>query len=154
MPYRIKSPFTRDRIGRRGACLLIFGFIPFSIGGALFVQPNGRDGRPRVIPLLERVAPAELWSSLWMLLGAVTMACAFFGWRAQRSGYILAYGLPTFWGAAYFITWLMGDLVTGWVASLLYLGYSLLVIVISGWEEPVIATGLTIPAEPEDVEDP
>lgn len=153
MPYRIKSPFTRARIGRRGACLLIFGFIPFSIGGALFVQPTDRSGKPRTIPVLEHIAPAEFWSSVWMLLGLTAMACAFFGWKAQRLGYVLAYGLPTFWGAAYLASWALGELVTGWVASIIYLGYSLLVIVISGWEEPVAPTGLTLPPEPEELDE-
>jgi hypothetical protein len=32
MPYRIPSPFTHQKIGRRGACLLIFGFVPAMIG--------------------------------------------------------------------------------------------------------------------------
>lgn len=135
MPYRIKSPITHAPIRRRGACLLIFGFIPFSIGGALFVQPTARDGRPRTIPVLEWLAPAEFWSIVWMVLGLVAMVCAFGSWRPQHIGYQLAYILPTFWGAGYFASWALGLLVTGWIAALVYLGYSLLVIVISGWEE-------------------
>lgn len=150
MPYRIKSPFTRARIGRRGACLLIFGFIPFSIGAALFVQPTDRHGSNRTIPVLEHIAPAEFWSSVWMLLGLTAMACAFFNGKAQRYGFVIVYVLPTFWGAAYLASWALGELVTGWFASLVYLGYSLLVIVISGWEEPAVLSELTVPTEPED----
>ncbi|UTN93034.1 hypothetical protein SEA_MARKY_31 [Streptomyces phage Marky] len=153
MPYRIKSPFTRSRIGRRGACLLIFGFIPFSIGGALFVQPTDRHGTNRTIPVLEIFAPAEFWSVLWMLLGLVAMACAFGRWRAQRAGYVLAYGLPTVWGVAYLASWALGLLVTGWFASIVYLGYSLLVIVISGWEEPPPPVGAVSAPEPEEADE-
>jgi lysylphosphatidylglycerol synthetase-like protein (DUF2156 family) len=151
VPYRIKSPFTRARIGRRGACLLVFGFIPFSIGAALFVQPTDRHGERRAIPVLEHIAPAEFWSSVWMLLGLVAMICAFLTWKEQRYGFIIAYALPTFWGAAYLASWALGELVTGWFASVVYLGYSLLVVVISGWEEPTPPSGLTLPTEPEDV---
>lgn len=147
MPYRIPSPFTHQRIGRRGACLLVFGFIPLMTGLALFVQPTDRSGRPRTIPVLELLARAEVWSALWILFGAVTMACAFLGWRAQRIGFVLAYALPLFWGAALIISWLMGKLVTGWIASLVYLGYCSLVVVIAGWEEPKVWT----PADREEV---
>lgn len=135
MPHRIYSPFTRTRIGRRGACLLIFGFIPFCIGGALFVQPTDRHGQTRTIPVLEHAAPAEFWSVAWMTLGLVAMVCAFLGWKAQRRGYMIAYSLPLVWGAAYMASWALGELVTGWFAGIVYLGYSLLVIVIAGWEE-------------------
>jgi hypothetical protein len=138
MPYRIKSPVTHNRIGRRGACLFIFGFIPFCIGGALFVQPTDRHGQNRTIPALEQLAPAEFWSITWMILGTVAMACAFLGVNAQRRGYMIAFTLPTIWGLAYFISWVLGMLVTGWFASAVYLGYSWLVIVISGWEEPPV----------------
>ncbi|AWY07349.1 hypothetical protein SEA_JACKIEB_30 [Streptomyces phage JackieB] len=150
MPHRLKSPFTRSQIGRRGACLLIFGFIPFCIGGALFVQPTDRYGQNRTIPVLEYVAPAEFWSLLWMVLGLVAMVCAFLGWRAQRRGYMIAYSLPLIWGAAYFASWALGMLVTGWFAAIVYLGYSLLVIVIAGWEEsPILMPVLDQEEAPE-----
>ncbi len=150
MPYRIKSPFTRARIGRRGACLLIFGFIPFMVGGALFAQPTDRSGKSRTIPVLEYLAPAEFWSVIWMIFGVGVMFCSLGGWRWLRRGYVVGYVLPTFWGAGYLASWALGELVTGWISGLVYLGYSLLVIVISGWEEPVATTGLTIPDEPEE----
>jgi len=135
MPHRIKSPFTRQRIGRRGACLLIFGFIPFCIGGALFVQPTDRTGHPRTIPILEKIAPAEFWSGTWMVLGLIAMVCAFLGMEAKRRGYLIAYTLPLIWGAGYIVSWLLGWLVTGWISGTVYLGYCLLVVVIAGWEE-------------------
>lgn len=150
MPYRIKSPLTHRRIGRRGAALFVFGFIPFCIGGALFVQPTDRHGSPRTIPVLEEIAPAEFWSATWMALGIVTMVCAFMGWRAQQKGYVLAYSLPFVWGAAYFASWALGLLVTGWFASFVYLGYCLLVIVIAGWEEPAPPP---VPVLPDNAED-
>ncbi|AWY07514.1 hypothetical protein SEA_LAZERLEMON_31 [Streptomyces phage LazerLemon] len=146
MPHRIKSPFTRRSIGRRGACLLIFGFIPFCIGGALFAQPTDPTGRPRTIPVLEKMAPAEFWGVAWMVLGLVAMVCAFLGWRAMRRGYMIAYSLPLFWGAGYLASWTLGLLVTGWIAAIVYLGYSLLVIVIAGWEE----TPLLMPVDDQE----
>lgn len=151
MPHRLKSPFTRQRIGRRGACLLIFGFISFCIGGALFVQPHDQAGRPRTIPLLEKIAPPEVWGGSWVVLGLVAMGCAFFGWRAQAKGYLIAYTLPLIWGAAYFASWALGWLITGWIAGIVYLGYSLLVIVIAGWEEsPVLMPVLAQEDEAQD----
>lgn len=132
---------------------MIFGFIPFCIGGALFVQPTGRGGQPRTIPVLEHMAPAEVWAGLWMFLGVLAMLCALGTWRSIRFGYVLAYVLPTFWGAANLASWALGELPAGWVACIVYLGYSLLVIVISGWEEPVVSSGLTLPLEPEELEE-
>jgi hypothetical protein len=136
VPYRIKSPFTHTRIGRRGACLLIFGFVPAMVGASLFVQPHDRHGGTRSIPVLAHIAPDEFWSAMWMGLGIVAMICAFLGWKAQRVGYLIGYALPLMWGAANFISWALGELVTGWISCGIYLGYCLLVIIISGWEEP------------------
>lgn len=148
MPHRLRSPFTHTRIGRRGACLMIFGFIPFSIGGALFVSPRAEGGRPRTIPVLAQAAPAEFWSIVWTILGLAVMACAFGTHRADRFGYVMAYSLPLFWSSAYVVSWLQGDLVTGWISALVYLGYCLLVVVIAGWDEPIPIELLTeIPSQ-------
>lgn len=136
MPHRIFSPFTRQKIGRRGACLLIFGFVPAMIGASLFLQPEDRHGKSRVVPILSLIAPDALWATVWVVLGVTAMICAFFGWRATRVGFLLAYGLPLIWGAADFVSWAAGELPTGWVACFIYLGYSLLVVIVSGWDEP------------------
>jgi hypothetical protein len=136
MPYRIKSPVTHRKIGRRGACLLIFGFVPAMIGASLFVQPHDRHGQSRIVPVLGHIAPAGFWAVLWVVLGVGAMVCSFFGWRAMRIGYTLAYALPLIWGAADFVSWALGELPVGWVASFIYLGYSLLVVIVSGWDEP------------------
>jgi hypothetical protein len=136
MPYRIPSPFTHQKIGRRGACLLIFGFVPAMIGASLFLQPADRHGQSRVVPILGLIAPDLFWATVWSVLGVSAMICSFFGWRAMRVGYVLAYSLPMIWGAADFVSWAAGDLPTGWVACFIYLGYSLLVVIVSGWDEP------------------
>lgn len=150
MPHRLYSPFTRTRIGRRGACLLVFGLIPFFVGLALFVQPTAPGGRNRTIPLLEKIAPAEFWSVAWMVLGSLVFLSAFLGWRAQRRAYMVAYTLPLLWGAAYLISWVFGWLVTGWISGTVYLGYCLLVIVIAGWEE----SAPSVPILPDEYEAP
>lgn len=128
--------FTHHKFGRRNACLLIFGFVPAMVGTSLFLQPDDRHGQSRVIPVLGHLAPDALWATLWVVLGVTAMICAFFNWRVMRVGYLLAYGLPLIWGAADFISWGAGDLPTGWVAGCVYLGYSLLVVIVSGWDEP------------------
>jgi hypothetical protein len=135
MPHRIRSPFTHQPIGRRGACLMIFGFVPFAIGGALFVQPTGVKGQSRGIPVLDQIAPAACWSVIWMALGAAAFLCAFATRRGTGFGYVLAFLLPLVWGASYLVSWLLGELVTGWISAVIYLGYSLLVMIISGWDE-------------------
>lgn len=136
MPYRLRSPFTRARIGRRGVCLLVFGLVPAMIGVSFFAQPTSQAGRDRGIPALDDIAPASWWAWAWLVLGIVAMACALGGWRAIRIGFVIGYILPLIWGAANLISWLLGELVTGWISAVIYLGYSLLVTVISGWEEP------------------
>jgi len=152
VPHRILSPFTRQKIGRRGACLLIFGFVPAMIGASLFVQPHDRHGQSRVVPVLAKMAPDTVWGSLWLALGVVAMICAFLGWRAQRVGFVLAYGLPLLWGAADMISWLLGWLPVGWVPALIYLGYCLLVVIIAGWDEPNVILELTEPERMDDRE--
>lgn len=152
MPHRILSPFTRQKIGRRGACLLIFGFVPAMIGASLFVQPYDRHGQSRVVPVLAKMAPDSVWGGVWLGLGVVAMICAFLGWRAQRVGFVLAYGLPLLWGAADVISWLLGWLPVGWVPALIYLGYCLLVVIIAGWDEPTVVLELTEPERMDDRE--
>lgn len=127
---------------------MIFGFVPAMIGAALFVQPVDRHGASRTVPLLAKAAPDTVWAVTWLSLGVLTMLCAFGGWRAQRFGYVLAYALPMLWGAAYFISWALGWLVTGWISAFIYLGYCLLVVIISGWDEPSDRLEMT---EPERV---
>lgn len=136
MPYRIMSPFTQQRIGRRGACLIVFGLVPAMVGLSYFVQPTSQAGRNRGIPALDDIAPAEVWAWAWVVLGIVTMLCAFGGWRWIQRGFVIGYLLPLIWGFANLISWMLGELVTGWISAVIYLGYSLLVTVISGWEEP------------------
>lgn len=136
MPYRIKSPLTHTRIGRRGVCLLVFGLVPLAVGGSFFFQPTNQAGGRRTIPVLEDIAPALWWSWAWVVLGAFAMLCAFGGWRWVQRGLIIGYILPLIWGAASLISWLLGELVTGWISAVIYLGYSLLVTVVAGWEEP------------------
>lgn len=150
MPYRIKSPVTKTRIGRRGACLLLFGFVPAMIGASLFVQPHDRHGQSRVVPVLAKIAPDLVWAWVWLVLGVVAMICAFLGWRAQQLGFVLSYGLPLLWGASLMISWFLGLLPVGWVGALIYLGYCLLVVIIAGWDEPTEALEIT---EPEGMAD-
>lgn len=135
MPYRIPSPVTHQKIGRRGACLLIFGFVPFMIGLALTTNPVDRSGRPRMVPVLAFIAPGTFWSVLWMVLGFVVMLTAFAPERIRQYGYALGYGLPGFWAAAYVFSWCFGLLPTGWISAVVYLGYALLVTMIAGWPE-------------------
>jgi hypothetical protein len=136
MPYRIKSPVTHRQIGRRGACLLIFGLVPLAVGGSYFLTPKNQAGHYRTIPVLQDLAPASWWSGVWLILGAGAMLCAFGEWHWVRRGLIIGYMLPLIWGAANLISWMRGELVTGWISAVIYLGYSLLVIIVAGWEEP------------------
>jgi hypothetical protein len=134
MPYRIKSPVTHSQIGRRGACLIVFGFIPFSTGFALFLQPTSQSGARRTIPALDSIARPEVWAALWMVFGVFVMACAFLDWRWLQRGFVDL------------ISWILGELITGWIAAMVNMGYSLLVVVISGWDEPSVMA-LAIPEE-------
>lgn len=88
---------------------------------------------------------------MWMLLGLTAMTCALLGWRAQRRGFMIAYTLPFVWGTACLASWALGQLITGWISGIVYLGYSLLVIVIAGWEEPAPPVPV-LPDEPEDAD--
>jgi hypothetical protein len=98
------------------------------------------------------MAPDSVWGGVWLGLGVVAMICAFLGWRAQRVGFVLAYGLPLLWGAADVISWLLGWLPVGWVPALIYLGYCLLVVIIAGWDEPTVVLELTEPERMDDRE--
>lgn len=135
MPYRIWSPFTHRRIGRRGACLLSLGVIQIVTGWTMIDSPPLAF---HALTLFRLVPPLTL-GLLWLIPGAISLAYAFVRRTDNDSwGFVAAYLMPFIWGMAYVLSWFpLHDLPAGMGlrAAVIYWGYAALVQVISGWSE-------------------
>lgn len=137
MPYRIKSPYTKERIGRRGACLLALGVIEIDLGWSIWASPI------KVSQLLTvfRHLPNTLLGAPWVVAGSIALVYAFTR-RGKNDGigFIATYIMPFVWGLAYLLSWFpFGDLGPDQAmrAVGIYWGYALLIQVVAGWvEEP------------------
>lgn len=136
MPWRIVSPVTRERIGRRGAFLLILSVMDALTGWSLLDVPPAVY---RQLTLLRHVPQFGLALS-WLLPAAVALFFAF-ARRTQHDawGFLACYVPPAAFGVIYFTAWFpFGQLPagTGVRSAVVYWGYSLLILVAAGWPEP------------------
>lgn len=138
MPYRIYSPFTKSRIGFRGASLMSLGIMEVIIGWSIL------DAKPEQYRFLTlfRYLPQTAMGWAWAIPGIVAILMAFFRTPARdRLGFVLAYVMPFLWGSFYLISWCIFrdlTLLIAFRAAILYWGYAMLILVISGWSEPVV----------------
>lgn len=155
-PYRIRSPFTHQRIGRRGAFLLTLSVVDALLGWSLLDEPPGLYGQ---LTLLRHI-PQDLLGSLWITAAALAFAFAF----AKRSdldvfGFVASYLPPMIFGGIFLLSWWPINQLppgTGVRSAVVYWGYALLVVIAAGWPEPAsavmspVATGANPAAEHGD----
>lgn len=143
MPWRIVSPLTRRRIGRRGAFLLILAVIDALTGWSLLDVPPVVY---RQLTLLRHIPQTGL-ALMWILPAAVALWFAF-AKRTQGDawGFLACYVPPAAFGVIYFTAWFpFGQLVAGTAvrSAVVYWGYSLLILVAAGWPEPSMPPATT-----------
>lgn len=134
-PYRLVSPYTRQRIGRRGAFLLILSFLQALLGWTTLGTP------PLTVQNLTVFRDIPLWvlACTWLIPAVVS----FFASWSRPGGldgpaFFLGYGFFFLWGAAYVASWWpLGDLAAGgaWRPAGFYLCIAGLILVTSGWPE-------------------
>lgn len=135
-PYRIHSPLTHERIGRRGAFLMTLAVVDSLLGWSLLDEPPTVYGQ---LTLLRHI-PQNLLGGLWIAASAVALAFAF----AKRSdldvwGFVASYVPPMIFGGIFLLSWWpIGQLSagTGVRSAVVYWGYALLVLIAAGWPEP------------------
>lgn len=136
MPWRIVSPLTRRRIGRRGAFLLILAVMDALTGWSLLDVPPAVYNQLTLLRHIPQDALALMW-----VLPAVVAAWFAFAKRTQRDawGFLACYVPPAIFGVIYFTSWFpIGQLAAGTAvrSAVVYWGYSLLILVAAGWPEP------------------
>ncbi|WP_406418463.1 hypothetical protein [Streptomyces sp. NBC_01614] len=132
MPRRVARRLGRA-LGRRGAFLLSFGMVWGLIGYGQLVSPQPDQ---RGLKLLLNRVPLEVWGWLWIAAGLVAVVSAFLPQGSDRFGYAALYLMVTPWIVSYLVAWAQGNFPRGWVASALYGGLAIGIMVVAGWGEP------------------
>lgn len=125
-----------ERIGRRGAALILMGIVQISLGLS-FVAPSTPKDRFDYLPLASHI-PIQLWGALWVASGLATAVASL--WRTGKDGwgFQAGYALWLLWGIDVLLSTMMGMYPLGWVRGifgcLIYFGYMTLVLIISGMD--------------------
>jgi hypothetical protein len=97
MPCRAATRI-RKKLGRRGIALTLLGLAKISFGLGYALQP---DPNPAGLGLLTRHADIRCWSTVWIICGAITFACAWLRVGRDGLGFIAAIVPPFVWGSAF-----------------------------------------------------
>lgn len=121
------------RVGRRGAVLILFGVIFILLGVSLRA-----DVPPLVLEQLRvalSVAPLVFWSTVFITIGAVGCANAFYPPGKDNYGFIAMAGLSYLWSGFLVSTWIMDQPPRGLVSAFIYATFGSALTIISGWPE-------------------
>lgn len=121
------------RVGRRGAALLIFGFIDEVVGYSLLDSQSRPTGSP-VYRALEYLAPYRVWAFVWISVGVVCAVQAFA--REDWGGFASAVAIKVVWAGGFLAAWVLYGAYRAWVAAATWGILAALVYLISGWPEP------------------
>lgn len=120
-------------MGRRGAALLIFGFIDEVVGYSL-LDPHSRPIGSSTYRAIEYLAPYSLWSIVWIVVGVVCAVQALA--RDDRVGFACAIAIKVVWAGGFLASWVIYNAYRGWVGAATWGVVAALVYLISGWPEP------------------
>jgi len=146
MPYRLIPRRIRERLGRRGLVLLLFGLTWIVQGSSFFLLPSLYAGHPKFFPLDH--LPLWVQGALWIGSG---MLSAFAAQRPRReddtSGFLAVSAMPMLLGASY----LIGAISYAWegnqlwvLGALSFLAWSPVIValaVVASWYEPPLTGG-------------
>lgn len=132
MPRRVARRLGRA-LGRRGAFLLSIGMVWGLIGYGQLVSPQPDQ---RGLKLLLNRVPLEVWGWLWITAGVVAILSAFLRQGSDRFGFAALSLMVTPWIVSYLVAWGQGTFPRGWIASALYGGLAIGIMVVAGWSEP------------------
>ena len=122
------------KIGRRGIVYGFYGFIALFLGLGSIGNPPSSQAVNNIEMLLE-IAPIQFWYVLWTLTGLVCTTSAI----AKRLRW-LSSALFTFLCFCFSLGYLSSEIFgehanRAWVGTILYGGFGLTMLTISGWPE-------------------
>lgn len=119
----------RQRVGRRGACLLFFALLDAIVAASLTSAPASATYQ-----FLGQLMPLPWWAAIWVLVGVTCAVQAFM--VTDRVAFAAASALKVVWGLAQLIGWVFDAIPRGYVAAAIWLAFAAFVQVIAGWQEP------------------
>ena len=100
MPYRIFPRRLRERVGRRGLVLLLFGLAWLMQGAAHFLLGEMGTGEG----FWHERLPVNVQGALWAVTGLTSIVCALMHRvRADTFGFLAVTAMPMFQGISYLV---------------------------------------------------
>ncbi len=121
-----------ERVGRRGACLLVFGAFDL-VSAASLACPAAESKQAPGIRWVAVVAPLWLWAALWAVPAVL---CLVQMWRRDdRAAYASAILIKLLWGGVYLAGGILAGVPRALVSTAVWWAFAGLVAVISTWPE-------------------
>lgn len=119
----------RLRIGHRGAVLMCLGILDI-IYGCSIITVGGATGLAKQISLW---LPYPWWGFVWVGVGIFLIIGAFH--RHDRWHFGVATAIKFVWAGFWILAWHFDGYQRGWVSSLIWISFAVLVMVVSSWPE-------------------
>ncbi len=134
-------PRSARQVGRRGAILMVFGFLWIVVGAGVFGSEGLGEG------LLHEIVPSEIRGTLWVVTGLIAIGHAFRPpGMSDAVGFAALYITPAIRVLSYGLAW-VGSWFPGmgqgypqaWRFLAVYAAMLAAVVITSGWPEPTQA---------------
>lgn len=132
------------RVGHRGAFLLFLALLDAIYGWSMFTIANASPQYRQLVLWF----PWDLWGWTWIVVGVILLVGTFT--RDDRWYYGIAATLKGVWAAAWLSAWMFEHAYLGWVSTVIWAAFAMLVVVVSSWPE---ARRFRPDKHPERVED-
>lgn len=134
---RDRDPLTyriRERIGRRGSCLLFLALVYLVYASALASAPP-QSARNPSYAFLTVLLPLWAWALPWGLVG---LLCGIQAFRVRDLvAFAAASALSVGWAVLHLSGWALGMIDRGFVTAVVWAGFAAFIQVIAGWPEPL-----------------
>lgn len=122
-------------IGRRGSVLLFLALLDLVYAyGLAFPTPRSVTN-PTTTFLLAIVPTLWFWAALWGLVGLTCLVAAKLK-RLEPYAFLGAVGIKVLWALLFGLGDIAGQVERGFLSAAIWGGFSVLVLIISGWPEP------------------
>ena len=117
-------PKLRHQIGRRGAFLGFLAFLDYVYAWAFWQIP----GQPTL-------GPQIAWAVAWLVTAMACTVGIFL--RKDRMPYTIASSAKTAYAAQFCYLWITRNVAYGWVSTVFWFVFALIVLMVSSWPDPV-----------------